>query len=194
MGQDIRKVMRDYTPDTPRLSEGHELRFEEKLKQMDVAEQSSGFNWRKLAAIFIMVLTAGAIAYFLLDNPDAGNQLSENENPEVIDQNQPQITMGDISPDLKKVEDYYLAGINVQLASLEVTDENRELVDSYMEKLNELDKEYQILTKELNEVGPSEATITALIDNLQLRLELLFKLKNKLEELKNQNNENVTIV
>jgi uncharacterized protein involved in exopolysaccharide biosynthesis len=91
------------------------------------------------------------------------------------------------------VESYYTTGINVQLASLKVNDDNKELVDSYMKRLNELHTEYKVLNKELNEVGPNEATITALVDNLQLRLELLFKLKNKLEELKKQNNENYTI-
>jgi len=52
-----------------------------------------------------------------------------------------------------------------------------------------LDKEYKLLNKELNDVGPSEASVNALIDNLKLRLELLFKLKNKLKELKNIENE-----
>ena len=194
MGQDIRKMMRDYTPETPRLSDGHEMRFEEKLRQLD-EKPSSGFGWRKIAAVFIVMLAAGALAYYLLDfDGSASTELVDNTNTELLDQNEPQITMGDLSPDLKKVEDYYMAGINVQLASLKVNDENKELVDSYMIKLNELDAEYQILNKELNEVGPSESTITALIDNLQLRLELLFKLKNKLEELKNQNDDNVRII
>jgi uncharacterized small protein (DUF1192 family) len=94
-----------------------------------------------------------------------------------------------LSPDLKKVEEFYRAGINVQLASLKITDDNRELVDGYMQRLAALNKEYERLNAELNQYGPSEATVTALIDNLKLRLELLFKLKNKLKELKNQNNE-----
>ena len=99
------------------------------------------------------------------------------------------MTLGDISPDLKKVEDFYMAGINVQLASLEITQDNKDVIDGYMEQLGELDKEYNMLNEELNIMGPTEATITALIDNLKLRLDLLFKLKNKLKELKNQNNE-----
>jgi len=40
----------------------------------------------------------------------------------------------------------------------------------------------------LNTYGPSEATIAALIDNLKIRLELLFKLKNKLKELNTEEN------
>ena len=99
------------------------------------------------------------------------------------------MTLGDISPDLKKIEDFYMTGINVQLSSLEITQDNKDVIDGYMEQLSELDKEYSLLNEELTTMGPSEATITALIDNLKLRLELLFKLKNKLKELKNQNNE-----
>ena len=82
-----------------------------------------------------------------------------------------------------------MTGINVQLASLKITKENKDLVNGYMQRLAELDKEYTTLNLELNKVGPTEATVTALIDNLKMRLDLLFKLKNKLKELKNQDNE-----
>jgi len=102
-----------------------------------------------------------------------------------------QISIGDLSPGLKKVEDYYMAGINLQLASLKIAPENKELVDGYMSQLSILDKEYKKLNLELNREGPTEATITALIDNLKLRLELLFKLKNKLNEFKTQENEKI---
>jgi hypothetical protein len=102
-----------------------------------------------------------------------------------------QISLGDISPNLKKMEEFYTKGINVQLTSLSQSDdeENKELVEGYLLRFNELDEEYARLTIELNKVGPTEETINALIDNLKLRLELLFKLKNKLKELKNQENE-----
>ena len=84
-----------------------------------------------------------------------------------------------------------MAGINLQLASLKIAPENKELVDGYMSQLSILDKEYKKLNLELNKEGPTEATITALIDNLKLRLELLFKLKNKLNEFKTQENEKI---
>lgn len=87
-----------------------------------------------------------------------------------------------------------MTGINMQLASLKIDEDNKELVDGYMQRLSELDKEYTSLNAELNKVGPSEATVTALIDNLKLRLDLLFKLKSKLKELKNQNNDEFKII
>ena len=192
MGQDIRKMMRDYRPETAKLSEGHEARFEARLDAREEKPKGNMYFWLRVAAIVLIIITVGGIAYNSFDgssNQDGITVTEDDKNtPEVIES----FTLGDISPDLKKIESYYTTGINVQLASLRVNDSNKELVDSYMRRLQELDAEYQVLNKELNEVGPNEATITALVDNLQLRLELLFKLKNKLEELKKQNNENFT--
>ncbi|MEO0902253.1 MAG: hypothetical protein AAFY00_09595, partial [Bacteroidota bacterium] len=53
----------------------------------------------------------------------------------------------------------------------------------------ELDGEYNHLNQELNELGPNDDTISALINNLQLRLQLLQKLKTKLNQLKSSKNE-----
>ena len=64
------------------------------------------------------------------------------------------------------------------------TTSDHELVRNYMNRLDVLNNDYLLLNKELNESGPNEANVNALIDNLKLRLELLFKLKNRLKELK----------
>ena len=101
-------------------------------------------------------------------------------------------SLGDLSPDLKKIENYYVANINLELSRLEVSNENKALVDDYMRRLSELDKEYKRLNIELNEIGPNDQTINALIKNLQLRLQLLQKLKLKLDQLKSSENEQVT--
>jgi predicted RNase H-like nuclease (RuvC/YqgF family) len=101
-------------------------------------------------------------------------------------------SLGDLSPDLKKVENYYVANINLELSRLEVSGENKALVDDYMKRLSELDEEYKMLNIELNEIGPNDQTISALIRNLQLRLQLLQKLKQKLNQLKSSENEQVT--
>jgi hypothetical protein len=50
------------------------------------------------------------------------------------------------------------------------------------------------LNLELTQAGPTEETITALVDNLKMRLELLMKLKTKLKELKNNTNENISSI
>ena len=102
------------------------------------------------------------------------------------------ITLGDLSPDLQKVENYYLASINMELSKLEVSTDNKELVDGYMEQLAELNREYDQLNKELNTFGPNDQTISALIKNLQLRLQLLQKLKEKLNQIKSSKNEQLS--
>ena len=188
MAQDIRKMLKEHRPEVPKLSKGHDDRFEARLAVLSSEGKNNNhsFFWLKIAAVGILLLNLGYFGY---------QQLSNGNDPEVqvADINDlketPQFTLGDISPDLKKVEDFYLTGINVQLASLQITDENKDLMDGYMSRMEELNKEYNSLNKEMNDMGPSEATVTALIDNLKLRLELLFKLKNKLKELKNIDDE-----
>jgi hypothetical protein len=196
MAHDIRKMMGEQK-ETPRLSPGHEARFEAKLNQAfpqekKVSEQKSNntFFWLKVAALVVVFFGIGFFGYQQLSNTGTNTLADTPMETDSVDGSEvAQITLGDLSPDLKRVENFYLAGINAQLASIEPDDENKELIDGYMQRLSELDMEYKLLNKELNEVGPTEATISALIDNLKLRLELLFKLKNKLKELKNLENE-----
>lgn len=193
MGQDIRKMMKEHRPkDTPKLSEGHEARFEALLASSfpeGKKNNNATFFWLKIAAVGILLISLG---YFGMKQLSSKNEMIDttivdaNKTPKA---NPEQFTLGDISPDLKKVEDFYLTGINVQLASLKIDDENKELMDGYMVRINELDTEYALLNDEMNKVGPSEETVSALIDNLKLRLELLFKLKSKLKELKKIENE-----
>ena len=199
MARDIKKMFENYTPEPSELPLGHEARFEAKLNKAfseTISERkSTSIPWLKIAAVAIVFIAVGFFGYQQLSKTKMNISNNPKEavvvnNAETINQNDAnQLTLADISPDLKKVQDYYMTGINVQLASLKITDENKELVDGYMQRLSELNKEYSSLNAELNKVGPTEATVTALIDNLKIRLDLLFKLKNKLKELKNQNND-----
>ncbi len=189
MGQDIRELLKDASLQKPKLPEGHEERFAKKLEQsFQNKKEKPSFLWLKIAAAVIIFFGLG---YFVVQNLNDGSNaetiLADTEN---VDETTPQqFTLGDLSPDLKKVEEFYTTGIEVQLASLETDPENKDLIDAYMKRLSDLNAEYERLNKEMNEVGPTEATITALVDNLKLRLELLFKLKNKLKELKQLENE-----
>lgn len=192
MAQDLRELMKGAYPEKAKLSKGHESRFEALLEK-EMHKENKSFPWAKVAAIAVVLISITFFGYQYLSNFTGNNTIKTN-NPivKVEDETAPnvkQITLGDLSPDLKKVEEYYLAGINVQLASLKIDDKNKELVEGFMKQLSALDKEYKSLSLELNRVGPTEESITALIDNLKLRLELLFKLKSKLNELKTQENE-----
>ncbi|WP_086477191.1 MULTISPECIES: hypothetical protein [Arenibacter] len=186
MSQDLREMFRDKGRGGEfYMRPGHEKRFIERLDKELPNPQRAAFPWVKLAAVMMLLISLGA--YILLNM-----QQNDSINSTVVDSKKvvPQeagISLGDLSPDLKKVENYYMAHISLELSRLEISERNEVLIDSYMERLEELNSAYNSLTKELNEVGPNDQTITALIKNLQLRLQLLHKLQDKLKELKTQN-------
>tara|TARA_R110002124_G_scaffold286014_1_gene465675 strand:- start:951 stop:1514 length:564 start_codon:yes stop_codon:yes gene_type:complete len=176
MGQDLRNLFgEDYKEQNIKMSESHEVRFLKRLdKELPNEGKSSHFSFFNIAAsvIVLLGLSYGAFQFF--------------QAPLVTPKDQPIATnlktLGDVSPDLKKVEDYYLASINLELSKVQLTPENKELFDGYVERLKELNDEYDTLTKELTDNGPNEETLNALIDNLKFRLNLVKRLKEKLQE------------
>ncbi|MFS4467402.1 hypothetical protein [Maribacter sp. 2210JD10-5] len=191
MGQDLREMFKKEREQKFHLKKGHEARFLEKLEE-DLPKNTRGnsFAWLKVAASVMVVVGLSIVAYTTLDNSDdiPTTIVDKDHGNEEKDE----FSFGDLSPDLKKVENYYVANINMELSRLEVSPENKELVDSFMEQLSELNEEYKNLNAELVALGPNDQTITALIENLQLRLQLLQKLKRKLNELKSSKNEQIT--
>jgi len=189
MAQDLRKLFEEQRKkETYQINKGHEDRFFNKLEsELPEKITSNSYFWLKIAASIIIMVGIASYIYrnsFGETNPDT--TIVNNEDSKEKEAN---ISLGDLSPDLEKIENYYVANINLELANLEISNENKGVVDGYMEQLEVLDAEYKRLNKELNEVGPNDQTIEALIQNLQLRLQLLKKLKAKLNQLKLSKNE-----
>jgi len=192
MAQDLRKLFEQERKSKKHpMKEGHEERFLERLDaELPQKNKANSFFWVRIAASAMLLLGVGT--YFLLrtsNNANTKTTVVEKASTEVLS---PGISLGDLSPDLEKIENYYVANINYELSQLNVSDDNKEMVDGFMERLAELDQEYGTLNKELNELGPNDETISALIQNLQLRLQLLQKLKQKLNQLKSSENEQET--
>lgn len=195
MGQDIRKMLqKDKESRKFKMPEGHQARFEDRLdKAFPKKRKSGGRKWFfQIAAILVIILAAGGFFYFNSGTSvdPYGPQVVETSEEKPVEEKKENTTatkqfqLSDVSPQYKKIEDYYMASLNMELAKLSINKENKELIDSFMKQLAELDKEYKRLNNELNELGPNEQTIEAMVANLQLRLELLFKLKQKLKEIK----------
>lgn len=191
MKQDLIKLFKKEREEQSfELKKGHEARFLSKLDEALPVEKKSLWNTWKVAASIVVLLGLGLIGYLQFFNMedipttvvDKGESIKKEST----------FSLGDLSPDLKKVENYYVANINMELSKLDVSATNKELVDSFMERLSELNSEYENLNSELNELGPNDQTISALIENLQLRLQLLQKLKKKLNQLKSSKNEQIT--
>lgn len=183
MAQDIRKLFENEQQlSNQKMAAGHEARFLQKLDDSLPQYQSkSSFGFLRIAAsvVILIGMSFGAYKYF------SPTIVQDDQSVEVVERASP---LGEISPQLKKVEDYYLASINMELSKMKVTPDNKEMFDGYLEQLEELNKEYVVLSDELTASGPSERTVNALIDNLKLRLNLLYRLKEKLSELSNESN------
>lgn len=192
MAQDIREMLRNQDSDSKeKLNKGHEKRFEARLnKELPQKKSYSSYYFLSIAAVLVVAIGIG-LFYFNSPAPVTNDMeivdtpAQEASEEELL--NEKQFQLSDVSPEFKQIENYYLASINLELAKLEINNDNKALIDAFMLQLEELDKEYQRLNAELTE-NPNEQTVEAMIANLQLRLELLLKLKNKLKEIKNSKN------
>lgn len=189
MAQDLRDLFEEErNKKTFTMPKGHEDRFLERLEsELPIEKIRSNTHWWRIAASVIVVLGIGA--FFYLQNRDKAQPETTLVDTTDNKGQKTNISLGDLSPDLQKLETYYTANINLELASIEVSDENKELIDGYMEQLAELGQEYSLLLEELNNIGPNDQTIEALIKNFQLQLSLLQKLKSKLNQFKSSKNE-----
>lgn len=191
MGQDIREMFRnDEHLGKEKLSKGHQSRFEARLNEALPAEKKKSryFSFLQIAAILVVALGIGGFFFF----NNGGNPVQDNnqivDTPVEEPKEEKEIPtteyrLSDVSPEFKKIEDYYMASVNIQLAKLEMTPDNKELIDAFMKKLETLNEEYIALNAEIQETGLNEETVEAMIANLQLRLDLLKKLKTKLNEI-----------
>jgi len=187
MAQDIRELFKNEQKVTHEtMPENHQERFLEKLNRAMPIKKKTRFNWLQIAASLVVLLglSFGTFKYFQPSiNSTSPNNVAVTETVQTK-------TLGDVSPGLKKVEDYYLASINLELSKVKYTPETKDIFDGYLEQINVLNKEYENLSIELTNNGPNELTVNALIDNLKYRLNLLYRLREKLNELNASNNTN----
>lgn len=187
MAQDLRKLFeQDQKQQGDSMPKGHEARFRALLDE-ELPRSKSWFSsyWAVAASIVVLLGVAAFLWQNQATSTDIPTTVVDREDTSAV----PQITLGDLSPDLKKVEDYYVSNINLELAQLDLSGEAKSVADGFIVQLGELDAEYKRLNSELNTLGPNDQTIEALVKNLQLRLQLLYKLKDTLQEFKSSENE-----
>ncbi|MFY0604176.1 MAG: hypothetical protein JXQ93_09510 [Flavobacteriaceae bacterium] len=178
MPKDIRKMLENYSDKSSELSRNHNQKFENKLfKELHEEKKSKRpiIQWLSIAASIALLVTIG-IKFIDIEPIDPPIEKVEKK-----------LSLGNISPELNTIESYYINSINSELSQLEVTEENKELLNGYLSKIGELTKEYKSLTVELNTKGVNDETIDALISNLRLRLQLLQRLKKQLNDFKKLN-------
>lgn len=203
MGQDLRELLQNNFSDISKvsLSEGHELRFMDKLAasfpEQEIASVAnatydysaksksvfflSTLNWKQyslIAASLASVLFMGA-GYVVWNNTavqQAGKTVVYiDETADFVP------SLANVSPELKKVEEEYLNTINVGLSKLRIDDSNRSMVKGGITQLTELKKEYYDILKSLNKQTAAPQTIKVLLDNLEMQLFLINQLRKKVK-------------
>jgi len=161
----------------------HRKIFEEKLHKDLHVRQMFNYKFLKIAASVLILLSLGISSYQFYRSNKTPQEIVQSEEESGVKFN----SMGDISPNLKKVEDYYLTHINYQISKIKITDENRAFLDAYFVELGKLQDEYSNSIAEINSDEISEETINVLINNLQMRLKLMYQLKAQLKKIDNLN-------
>ncbi len=169
------------------LPKNHRAVFEQKLQNELHKDKSTNHSFLKIAASIIFVIGLG-IALQQYFKTDKQHEVAEKE----VKSDTKLYPLADVSPNLKKAEDFYLTRINYQIARITITDENKDLLEIYLAQLGALQKEYSDLNTQLtNQKEVSENLIDDLIENLQLRLQLMMQLRKKLEIIEiNKSKEN----
>jgi len=159
------------------LSKNHRSKFNNKLNKRLHKKLICTRVIFKIAASVVILL---GLTYFIKGGFNNTNQVVER----------PSLTINELSPELGKIESYYTTAINYELANLPISDENNTLIKNYLAKVETLSNHYKNLNIQLLKGDFSEAVINDLINNLQMRLQLLLELKTQLNKTKTTKNEN----
>jgi hypothetical protein len=164
------------------MPKGHRPLFEQRLQKELHTKSKSPAKYLMIAASVIVLFSLG---YLLSQVQHSPRQIMK---PASV-----QVSLEEFSPELKKIETYYLTAINFEMANLNVTEENKMILDTYFRKMNAMTNEYQVQSGKLDINKVDEELINNLIDNLQMRLQLMIELKNELKKLKSKKDEKNTI-
>jgi hypothetical protein len=156
------------------LPKNHRQRFENKLKEQLHSKSKKNYWFLKIAASLLLLISITYITF---------NTTKTQEN--AIEK----ISLGSLSPELEKIENYYVTAINYEILQLEINDETKPILEKYLSKIKQLTKQYKAESAQLSIDSINEKSINALIDNLQMRLQLLLQLKGKLQQIKNKKDE-----
>jgi hypothetical protein len=99
------------------------------------------------------------------------------------------MTLGDVSPQYKEVESYYIHQVNLmedEIKNVTIT-ENPEQKEMLMTEMRSMDSVYVQLQKELKANPNDERIINAMIEHYQTKVEVMSYIVNQLKAIRNEN-------
>lgn len=178
---DLREIIKQEAPEIS-LPKNHRAKFQGKLKQLHKAPKRKNYTFLMIAASIVVLI---GLSYTFWPTADTVSPIEPAQ----------QFDIANVSPELKQIETNYVTAINLELLGLKMNSSNKELIDKYLKKVADLEKQYQLLSKDLITKEDVDETVNALINNLQVRLQLLVELKDNLKEIeqnKEFDNENIS--
>ena len=99
------------------------------------------------------------------------------------------MTLGQVSPQYKEVENYYVHQVNMMEGEIVNVDlkNNPEQKTMLMKEMKSMDSTYVSLQKELKANPNDERIINAMIEHYQTKLEVMTYIVNQLKSIRNEN-------
>ena len=99
------------------------------------------------------------------------------------------MTLGQVSPQYKEVENYYVHQVNLMEGEIVNVDlkNNPEQKNLLMKEMKSMDSTYVSLQKELKANPNDERIINAMIEHYQTKLEVMTYIVNQLKSIRNEN-------
>lgn len=166
MKQDIRDLFKE-DEDLKTPPANHRNEFLEKLKKQNQSKKPS-LKWLKIAAVFIVALTVGLSVFY--------KEKTENVSPMIAQ--------------IEAVEAEYLKEIDAEWKNFVAIADDEMLVDRFKKKLDELDNDYKIISKQFKSDANNIQVVEALVKNLQTRLQILKDIQEHINILNQKNEQN----
>lgn len=171
--------LNDYEP-----LEGHFERFGAKLKQQKKKTIRFSTVWKIAAAVVFVLLIANQAHMYLSPDKNAPFLSSLNNKP---------TTLSSVSQEYAEVEFYYNNAINVGLNNWNsmveqgiVSEEEQQMMKT---ELIEFEDRFRMLQNDLETNPNDERVINAMIEYYQTKLSIINMIVNKLQEVKQKNNQ-----
>jgi len=102
------------------------------------------------------------------------------------------ITLGDVSPEYREVENYYVHQVNLMESEIVNIDlkNNPEQKEILFKEMRSMDSVYVQLQKELKVNPDDERIINAMIEHYQTKVDVMTYILNELKNIRNENQNN----
>jgi hypothetical protein len=176
--EDLIRSNRDYFEDEE-PSEGHFERFQMKLEkrfQTGGIKRSIVPYLLKAAVVTLLVTLSSLWTWDHFIRPDRGRT-----------------ALGDVSPQYKEVENYYIHQVKLVESEITTIDISANPGQKKMlkQEMESMDSVYVQLQKELKANPNDERIINAMIEHYQTKLEVMSFIVNQLKEIRNENQNSV---